>query len=236
MDGIGDDVSEAQARAACERILASAVFAKARLMGRLLRHLMEQALCGNARGTTEYAIALEVLGREAASYSPGADPTVRVQMGRLRQRLEAYRSQCAQPGEVLIRIPMGSYRPVIERCAAAPVAKPAPGGALAVQPIQLIAGTADGQAFAQGLQEELLHQMVQAFGPIGVGEAGPRVVVSTLRIDPQRLRATVRVVETAQQRVTWARQFDRAPSFGIDGQEALAAAICEALKQHLALP
>lgn len=233
---MGDEVSEAQARAACERILASAVFAKARSMGRLLRHLVEQALCGNARGTTEYAIALEVLGREAASYSPGTDPSVRVQMGRLRQRLEAYRSQCAQPGEVVIRIPLGSYMPVIERYEPMPAAAPPAGATLAVQPIQLIAGTAAGQAFAQGLQEELLHQMVQAFGAVLVGEASQRVVVSTLRIDPQRLRATVRVVEAPQQRVIWARQFDQAPSFSIDGQEALAATICEALKQHLALP
>lgn len=239
--GLDHDVSEAQARAACDRILASAAFARARLMGRLLRYLVGQALDGNARGTTEYAIGLEVLGRCAADYSPGEDPAVRVQIGRLRRRLEIYDAECETPDDVRIRIPLGSYMPVISRRRAA-VAPPPRSDGLAMQPIQVITGSAACQAFARGLQEELLNQMVQAFGPVVVGEpAGeaqdaPRVIVSTLRIDPHRLRASVRLLEAPRQRITWARQFDQAPRLTIDEQETLAASICQALKQHLELP
>ncbi|MEO6278175.1 hypothetical protein [Roseateles sp.] len=249
---LDDAVSDAQARAACEHILSSVVFAKARLMGRLLRYLVDQALGGNVRGTTEYAIGLEVLGRKPADYSPGEDPSVRVQVGRLRRRLETYGTECARPGDVVIRIPLGSYLPIIERRPAQPDVAPVEptaatrSDALAIRPIQVIAGSAAGQAFAQGLQEELLNQMVQAFGPVVLGEAlgegrsegkaEPRVIVSTLRIDPTRLRASVCLMEAPRQRVTWAQQFDQAPNFSILEQEALATTICRALKQHLALP
>lgn len=240
-----DGVSEVEVRAACERALASAVFAKARLMGRLLRYLVDQALCGDAGGTAEYAIGLEVLGRKPEDYNPGDDPAVRVQMGRLRRRLQAYEAACLHPGDVAIRIPLGSYMPVIERVAPAAVAPAAagargPADALAIQPVQVIAGRAAEQAFAQGLQQELLSQMVQTFGPVVVGaptgEPRPRTIVSTLRIDPHRLRASVCLMETPRQRVTWAQQFDHPPRFTIEEQESLAAAICQALKQHLALP
>lgn len=233
--GRGEPVGAAEAWAACERILASPTFAKARMMGRLLRYLVQQAVEGNLRGTTEYAIGLEVLRREAASYSPGDDPAVRVQVGRLRQRLEAYHAQWLPPGELGIRIPLGSYMPVIERKGASSPVPPMT--ALAVHPLQFIAGSAAGEAFARGLQEELLSQMVQAFGPVvvggGQGMPSPRVVVSTLRIDEARIRASVRLLEAPQQRVTWAQQFDHAPCFGIQDQEVLAASICGALKRHL---
>ncbi|RTL42006.1 MAG: hypothetical protein EKK53_12670 [Burkholderiales bacterium] len=208
-------------------------------MGKLLRYLVAQAVQGHVRGTTEYAIGLEVLGRDPSSYSPGEDPTVRVQVGRLRQRLETYARTCAQLGDVVIRIPLGSYMPVIERLDAAPPAPPPPGRAnpLTIQPVQFIAGKAAGRAFAQGLQEELLSQLVQAFGPVVLGEAAqqdqPRVVISTLRVDADRIRVSVRLLEVPQHRVTWARQFDQAPGFGIQEQEALASTICSALKLHL---
>ncbi|RTL24401.1 MAG: hypothetical protein EKK52_01325 [Burkholderiales bacterium] len=241
------NITEAEARETCQRVLASPVFAKARLMGRLLRYLVDQSLAGDPRGTTEYAIGLEVLGRKAEDYNPGDDPTVRVQMGRLRRKLQAYEAQWAQPGEAVIRIPLGSYRPVFEprrASSAAPAAAQrgtndgadAVADALAMQPIQLIAGGAADQAFTQGLQEELLNQMVRAFGSVVIGEPHSRTLVSTLRIDPQRLRASVRLMEAPRQRVTWAQQFDLPRGSTIDEQEALAARICEALKQHLALP
>ncbi len=245
MIGHDDAVSDAEARAACERIVSSLVFAKAKLMRRLLRHLVEQALAGDAHRVTEYAIGLAVLGRKPADYSPGEDPSVRVQVGRLRRRLQRYCSECAQPGEVVIRIPLGGYMPVFEHCRAQTPSTPMAvrSNALAICPIHVIAGSAADQAFAQGLQEELLNQMVQAFGPIVVGEVlrdtsddmQPRTIVSTLRIDPHRLRASVCLMEAPRQRVTWARQFDQAPSFSIDKQEALATTICQALKLHLAL-
>lgn len=237
------NITEAEARETCQRVLASPVFAKARLMGRLLRYLVDQSLAGDPRGTTEYAIGLEVLGRKAEDYNPGDDPTVRVQMGRLRRKLQAYEAQWAQPGEAVIRIPLGSYRPVFEsRRASAAVPAAAQrdtsevADAVAMQPIQLIAGGAADQAFTLGLQEELLNQMVRAFGSVVIGEPHPRTLVSTLRIDPQRLRASVRLMESPRQRVTWAQQFDLPRGSTIDEQEALAARICEALRQHLALP
>lgn len=246
-------VAEREARAACERILASPSFAKAHRMVRLLRFLVEQAIQGNARGTTEYAIGLDVFDRDAASYSPGDDPIVRVQVGRLRERLQAYDTLHGAPGQVRILIPMGSYMPVLSRCPHGPAAQPQPGpaaaapddGALVLQPIRFVEGDGAGRAFALGLHEELVSRMVETFGPGRVGEAPagdadgapphppPRVLVSSIRVDAQRIRASVRLLEVPQNRVRWAQQFDRALRFNIQEQEELAAAICRALREHL---
>ena len=246
----GDSISESEVRVACEHILSSHAFAKAGRMGRLLRFLIEQAIHGDVRNTTEYAIGLEVFDRKPSSYSPGEDPTVRVQVGRLRQRLETYHGEHGFPCGLEVRIPLGSYMPVITRrpVRCAPVAilnlPVMHQGTLELQPIRFIAGSALGKVFTRGLNEELVNQMVEAFGTVVMGAAGeggaassgaplPRVVVSSIRVDPDRIRASVRLLETPQMRVTWARQFDRAPGFSIQEQEELASTICRALKQHL---
>lgn len=238
-----EEIKEDDVRSACDAIMRSECFTKAHRMQRLLRFLVAQAIAGDSRNTSEYAIGIEVFDREPAVFLPAEDPIVRVQVGRLRQRLEAYYAANEPPQDIEIHIPVGTYMPVLRR------RRDAAGGAgadhlLMVQPIHYIAERMDGQAFADGLYEELLEQLFKSFGAVLMG-SGPSPapagaaarcahhrVEGSVRIDEGRIRASIRLVDSSLRRITWARNFDRSVQFGIEQQEELAACICSALRQN----
>lgn len=58
---------------------------------------------------SEYGIGVEVLGRKE-DFNPKTDATVRVQVGRLRQRLKEYFEQAGAVETVRVEIPLGSHR------------------------------------------------------------------------------------------------------------------------------
>ncbi len=225
-------------------------------MARLLRYLVHQMLDGNSRQTHEYAIGLAVFDRPAAAYNTAEDPTVRVQVGRLRQRLRSYYADAGCQDALEISIPLGAYMPQVrwrERPAA-----PAP-RRLSLQPIRHPDGHAHAAAFAMGLHEELLNLLCSHFGEVlmapepppapttaqrqhsaagladkaATNAPGRQLVDGSVRIDQVRIRTSMRLVDSAQGRVTWARQFDSAVQFSIQHQEELARSICSALQQHL---
>ena len=72
-----------------DRILASAAFADAERASSFLRFVVERKLEGRAGEIKESVIAVEVLGR-TPSFDSKSDPIVRVEAGRLRDRLDAY--------------------------------------------------------------------------------------------------------------------------------------------------
>lgn len=98
-------------RAQLQRILASATFGDAERASRFLRFVVELTLDGRANEIKESVIAIEVLGRNS-SFDSKSDPIVRVEAGRLRDRLNSY----YEGGEglsdrTLIAIPKGGYVP-----------------------------------------------------------------------------------------------------------------------------
>ncbi|PPU97070.1 hypothetical protein XpopCFBP1817_05580 [Xanthomonas populi] len=216
-------------------MLKSEAFIKAPRMGRLLRYLVEQVIFGDTRNTNEYAIGIAVFDRDPAQYQPAEDPVVRVQVGRLRQRLNAYYCMQGAGAALAIKIPVGRYMPVIARQnAAASVTS----SRLMIHPIHYIAERGEGKAFADGLYEELLDQLFQAFGEVftvplvssvtqsergASAELHARAQVQhsiegSLRIDAQRIRASIRIVDSSLRRIMWARHFDRSIAFGIQQQ------------------
>ena len=92
------------------RILASAVFADAERASRFLRFVVERTLEGRAEEIKESVIAIEVLGRNS-SFDSKSDPIVRVEAGRLRDRLSSYYGGEGQTDRTLISIPKGGYIP-----------------------------------------------------------------------------------------------------------------------------
>ncbi len=96
------------------RICESQRFRKAPALRELLVFL--DAHRDNAE-MSEYAIGVDALGRKA-NFDPRTDATVRVQVARLRQRLKEYYENEGKDDEVRITIPLGGYRPEIERVAA----------------------------------------------------------------------------------------------------------------------
>ncbi|MBB5357499.1 TolB-like protein [Rhodanobacter sp. ANJX3] len=235
---VSEDVAKGEIRVAYESVLASETFLKAHRMRRLFRYLVDQALEGCSGNVSEYTIGIEVFDRRPEDFI-SEDPAIRVQVGRLRHRLAGYYTEHAVSGDVEISIPLGRLTPVFRRIVR-PEQSVAQDDRLLVQPIRYLADRTEGRAFANGLYEELINQLFSSFGDVFVRQeaasdaAGPgtprRLIEGSMRVDAERIRTSIRLVDYSLRRITWAQNFDRSVQFGIREQEELAASICHALR------
>lgn len=93
-----------------EKICNHPRFARAKQIRRFLSYVVERRLEEDVDAIQEYAIGLEVLGRDA-SFDPRVDPIVRVQGGRLRARLREYYEGDGADDPILIELPERGYVP-----------------------------------------------------------------------------------------------------------------------------
>ena len=100
-----------------DKVLGSRTFSRAESLGRLLRYLVEETVAGRSAGLKEVTIGVEALGR-GSSFDPDADPIVRVQARRLRQKLEAYYRGEGLTDAIVIGLPKGAYIPTFAERAA----------------------------------------------------------------------------------------------------------------------
>jgi hypothetical protein len=113
--------------------LESDSFRSAEALRRLLSYLAEAHLAGTARNLKEYAIGRDVMGKPD-DYDPRVDASVRVQVGKLRQRLERYYATEAPGSPAILTIPKGHFalafevvaKPVVPDPPAPPAPAPAP--------------------------------------------------------------------------------------------------------------
>lgn len=113
-------------RAALDKVLASAAFRGANRSSTLLRFIVTAALDGRAQYLKEYTLGADALGR-GESFDPRIDPIVRVEVSRLRGRLDHYYATEGAADEVGIELPKGSYVPrFVPRAAAPPKVAVAP--------------------------------------------------------------------------------------------------------------
>ena len=117
-------------RAELARILASEVFARSDRLTAFLTYIVDQTLNGHGAALKEQVLAMEVYGKDA-DFSAAADPIVRVDARRLRDKLREYYAS-APHDPVVISVPKGSYAPVFEVHALTEPA-PADGGAVGVE-------------------------------------------------------------------------------------------------------
>ncbi len=75
---------------------------------KLLQYLARQALDHPGEPLKEYQIATEVYGRRA-DFDPQSDSTIRVQAGRLRQKLAEYYAGEGAADTIVVKLPKGSY-------------------------------------------------------------------------------------------------------------------------------
>ncbi|MEZ5863301.1 MAG: hypothetical protein R3D25_04235 [Geminicoccaceae bacterium] len=108
--------------AALARVLASAELEGSPRLQAFLRHIVEARLAGNERAMRAYAIGVDVFERPA-DFDPQAESLVRVEAGRLRQKLAAYYAGEGKADPVRITLPKGGYVPRFE---AARTGAPAP--------------------------------------------------------------------------------------------------------------
>jgi hypothetical protein len=108
-----------------ERILHSNEFRSSEVLRRLLRFLAEKSVAGEADQLKEYSVAIDGLGKNPA-YDPRQNSAVRIQVGRLRQRLAEYYRTEGKADEFIIDLPKGRFKLTCEqRCTLEPPPSPA---------------------------------------------------------------------------------------------------------------
>ncbi len=103
-----DKISPQECRAQIERLLASPFLQESDGYCRLIQFLGDHALNNPAEHLKEYQIATEILGRPA-DFDPQLDSSVRVKIGRLRNRLAKYYRTVGKQDPVIVEIPRGKY-------------------------------------------------------------------------------------------------------------------------------
>lgn len=110
-----------------DRILRSDEFRSSQVLRRLLKFLAEKSVSGEADQLKEYAVAIDGLGKPH-SYDPRQNSAVRIQVGRLRQKLAEYYRTEGKDDEFVVDLPRGRFKLSCEpRCLSEPgPATPAP--------------------------------------------------------------------------------------------------------------
>ncbi len=120
------EVGSEAARAQIDRLVHSKTFETSEVHRRLLHYLSEKAINGEAARLKEYTIGLEAFGKPP-SYDPRQDSIVRLQIGRLRQKLAAYYESEANGDDVRVSLPKGGFRLNFEVVPPAPAGPAGPG-------------------------------------------------------------------------------------------------------------
>ncbi len=148
---VQSDQTAAAVHAQLERILASDSFVNAGRLSRLLRFLVERTLDGHAGDIKEFLVGTEVFDR-GPDYDPRLDSIVRVEMRRLRTKLDEYYAGPGVDDPIVIKARRGSYVPLFETRRKEPLEPVAP--AVPLPALDSGAGvvTAAGHAVLDGLE------------------------------------------------------------------------------------
>ena len=92
-----------------ERILESETFRNCDALKRLLRFLADKTFSGEADQLKEYSVGIDALGKPP-TYDPRRDSVVRIQVGRLRQKLQEYYGGEGKGDPVEIQLPKGRFK------------------------------------------------------------------------------------------------------------------------------
>ncbi|HEY1496399.1 MAG TPA: hypothetical protein VGF49_17725 [Candidatus Solibacter sp.] len=111
----GSDIIESSV----DRILQSGTFRNSPTSRRLLRYLADHSLAGDADQLKEYTIGVDAFGKPE-DYDPRQDSTVRIQIGRLRQKLSEYYREEGKDDSFVVDLPKGRFSLMCESRAAAP--------------------------------------------------------------------------------------------------------------------
>ena len=96
-----------------EKILESPSFRSSTLLSSFLKYVVEQTIEGNGDNIKGYNIAVDAFNREV-DFDAQKDTIVRITAGKLRKELDAYYTSQGTSDSIRIKIPKGTYKPVIE--------------------------------------------------------------------------------------------------------------------------
>lgn len=97
-----------KAREQVRRLLASETLRNADTLRRLFAYLADKSLTGQAGTLKEYVVGMEVFNKPQ-DYDPQKDASVRIQVGKLRQKIEEYYRKEGVGDPVLIDLPKGHF-------------------------------------------------------------------------------------------------------------------------------
>jgi hypothetical protein len=127
--GRGLGVEDAGFQEELQRVLASETLRNSESLRRLLAYLGDAYVSGTGRDLKEYTIGRDVM-HKPADYDPRMDASVRVQIGKLRQRLEQYYTLEAPEACIRVTLPKGHFElgtmPGKAAASAVPTTLPAP--------------------------------------------------------------------------------------------------------------
>lgn len=108
-----------------QRILESKTFRNTEVLKRLLEYLGRKTIAGEADDLKEYTVGTEAFAKPPG-YDPKVDSSVRVQAGKLRQKLDEYYRVEGLDDAVIVELPKGHFRLVFREYAAPSVAPNTP--------------------------------------------------------------------------------------------------------------
>ena len=118
-----------------DRILQGGTFRNAPSSRRLLKYLVDHSLAGDADQLKEYTIGVDSF-HKPGDYDPRLDSTVRIQIGRLRQKLAEYYREEGKDDQLIVDLPKGRFSLICEpRCRSKPLSWSACRNASAVRSV-----------------------------------------------------------------------------------------------------
>lgn len=167
------DSDQMAVREELDRILRSSPFHASKRRQRFLEYIISETLAGRGERLKGYTIAREVFDRPE-TFDPLLDPVVRIEAGRLREKLREYYTGDGQNDPIFIDLPKGSYTPKIEfRHSVPPPTETVPeeAGPHGQRPTSLAVtdaqNTEGGSSEAGGLRTGIRPEKSQNSAPLG---------------------------------------------------------------------
>src|ERR1700678_881125 len=141
-----------------DRLLANIHFSNSKRFPSFLRYIVQEELEGRGDQLKERTLGIEVFGRDA-SYDTTSDPIVRVTAAEIRKRIAQYYQESANPNELRISLPAGSYVPHFD-WPKAPTHQPSSAEGVGWLGESQTRGAALASQHEQGVQEGVLKRSV----------------------------------------------------------------------------
>lgn len=218
------------------KVLGSSVFSLSDRLRRFLEYVVTKSLAAEEHQLKEYTIGQDVFDR-GVDFDPRIDPIVRVEAGRLRQKLQRYYESEGKDSPIRIQLPKGAYVPVIGSQAApqTPAANTVP--TLAVLTFADLSPNRDQAYLCEGMTEELIRALTKASGlrvfAARSAQSANFVLEGGLRRDGDRMRITTLLKSALTGQFVWGENYDSEFADVFSIQEDISRAIVAALQVQL---
>jgi TolB-like protein/Tfp pilus assembly protein PilF len=247
--GALSDYPAALVEVTLERLIGSETFRRSQRHRRFLQHVIHAGLSGRRELLKEVIIGIEVFGRVMPEYDPRRDPIVRVEAGRIRDKLARYYETEGAGESFQIVLPIGNYMPLFVRRKFNPQTfQRTASHSLAVLPFVNLSGDADDHSFALGVTDQLIDtigrvpglRVVARLSALKAREAGmdlkaigrvlgvDHVVEGSLQRSGGRLRCIAQLSRTKDSLRVWSERFEHDTDLDDDlfaFQDAIAEAV-----------